>query len=475
MRILPVLFCAAALCLLAACTKPTTTPVSDVPIVSFTNKLDRNVVVRLADSFVNAPFYLTIHPNERVVVPVTRFPKSKTLTYYWATEDLSMSSWYLRENAFPRYTSVKVVDGKGEDIVITPVSETNKLLYCLEGIDEPTNWTAVDAFKDFGGASIWDKLPVSARNKTVRLTHTKHAVYNDGTATATMPYTFAEESNSSSRFMLSANNDKTGIVMTNDLRPLSYTRYSASLDTLFMKVGMDDAYYVMVRSRDNSIQYRFVNKTGVPITVRIGDTTNEQAYKYLSIAANGSAYTDAVLHDAAWYWMADDFSMGDWYLKTPAQWMVKPYIVKTEGGKTIREISILPTRNRNDARYCLNGMDAFTQWIFVNAFDTNGNSIWATLTPDKKFQRVILRFNRMGSIMGASSHESGFEYELVDSTAAFVLKNTPNYISPVVKAGNYLRMTNDLRGTAPLYTTSTDTLYLSLGGGAPYYLLVKQR
>lgn len=473
MRILSVFFCAAALCLFAACTKPTTTPVSDAPIVSFTNKLDRNIVVRLADSFVNAPFYLTIHPNERAVVPVSRFPRSRELTYYWATEDLSMSSWYLRENILPRYTSVKIIEGKGEDVVITPVTEMNRMLYCLDGIDGPTDWTAVDAFKDFNGASIWDKLPASSHNKTVRLTHTKHAVYNDGTATATMPYRFPEEG--SSRFMLFANNDKTGIVMTNDLRPLYYTRYSASLDTLFMKVGQDNTYYVMVRGRGNNVQYRFVNKTGVPITVRIGDTTNEQASKYLSIAANGSAYTDAVLTDAAWYWMANDFTMGDWYLKTPAQWMVKPYTVKTEGGKTIREISILSTKSRNDAKYCLNGIDAYTQWNFVNAYDNSGSSVWATLPPDKKFQRVILRFNRMGSIMGASSHESGFEYELVDSTAAFVLKNTPNYISPVVKAGNYLRMTNDLRGTAPLYTTSTDTLYLSLGGGAPYYLLVKQR
>lgn len=235
-------------------------------------------------------------------------------------------------------------------------------------------------------------------------------------------------------------------------------------------------------------QYVITNNLDKPVTVRIGDTTNELGELYMEIQPHkfvyayfpngeGSVLIPDVMQeqDFAYYWATDDYSMSDWYSRKPGQWHERKYTTRSYKNGIVKSIDINPVPVREDMKYCLNGIDKYTLWNFIDAYDNNGNSVWASLSPDKKFQRVILRFNRMGSIMGASSHESGFEYELVDSTAAFVLKNTPNYISPIVKAGNYLRMTNDLRGMAPLYTTSTDTLYLSLGGGAPYYLLVKQR
>ncbi len=160
MRILSVLFCAAVLCLFAACTKPTTTPVSDVPSATFTNKTGKDIIVRYWEAG-RKPDYLYIKPGEQGLIAGV----NKKVNYYWATSDFTMSNWYLRETI--DNPTIVVLQGDHQNIDIKPVHKSIDMLCALDGIDGPTDWVAVDARQHETGNSIWHTLSKEDKDQRI--------------------------------------------------------------------------------------------------------------------------------------------------------------------------------------------------------------------------------------------------------------------------------------------------------------------
>jgi hypothetical protein len=127
--------------------------------------------------------------------------------------------------------------------------------------------------------------------------------------------------------------------------------------------------------------------------------------------------------------------------------------------------------------YCLNGNGKATHWQSVNAYNAAGVSVWDTLM-SKKYHSVYM------DIVG-QFYDTARLYP--DQLPALLLKSdfTNTHFRPekgsfTISAGDYI-LTNDLRPQAPLYSGSSDSLYLmrmkpgigSANVELPYFLLVK--
>ena len=232
----------------ASCNKPTTEPVVDTATITFTNKLDKPVTIRLADSGADRAFYLHVAAHGMVRVPNEKFQTGydgfyKGLMYYWATDDYSMSNWYmvgtsdhwLNQPALPYNKSITY------NIDINPVPARKDMQYALRGIDGDTKWVAVDA-RDAAGKSIWNTLSTGMRDKQARLTYLCWAVLNDSSSQLAFIYT---PQGDASTFDIKSVYDNLPYRMSNKVG--SAGLHSTSADTAFLWLDGKPPYYVMVK------------------------------------------------------------------------------------------------------------------------------------------------------------------------------------------------------------------------------------
>lgn len=138
---------------------------------------------------------------------------------------------------------------------------------------------------------------------------------------------------------------------------------------------------------------------------------------------------------------------------------------------------VLQGKPRPDRLYCLSGDGRATWWQSAGAYNRQGQPVWDTLM-SKKYHSVYM--DLVGHFYDTARLYPGqVTYSKTDLT------NTHYYIADSTKfwlRANDIILTNDLRPTAPLRTTSHDSLYLvkmkPSGGGQfvytePYLLLVK--
>lgn len=105
--------------------------------------------------------------------------------------------------------------------------------------------------------------------------------------------------------------------------------------------------------------------------------------------------------------------------------------------------------------YCVSGNGKATHWQSINAYNTNGTSVWDTLM-SKKYHSVYM------DLMGLY-HDTARLYpgQVTFSKTDVVQTNyyVPDSAKFMIRANEYT-LTNDLRPLAPRFTTSPDTLYL---------------
>ncbi|MBS1771497.1 MAG: hypothetical protein JST82_01465 [Bacteroidetes bacterium] len=219
--------------------------------------------------------------------------------------------------------------------------------------------------------------------------------------------------------------------------------------------------------------YIFENTLSQPVVLRI----------YASGGFAGGGIIENILQPGAQYRVpmsAVENEMTysfEWYSKDYNYGIVRDAIgVKntfkyTEGSSEIIKLGGQPNKDRH---IMYTGYGDVTVWRAVNAYNKDGVSVWDTLTAYRK--RISFNFTKYQTAIyytyGTSSTDSNsvfLPYNVYDTSSRFWCKTKdvlPN-----------LTITNDMRGTVPLFTAATDTLYLSntINGIAaePYYKMAK--
>lgn len=231
----------------ASCEKKKTEPV-DTAVITFTNQLAQPVTIRLADSGGYNPFYLHVAAYGTVNVPNEKFKtvddgQYKGIVYYWATDDFSMSNWYMMNGVTDWISKCTIPYKKNSNYNIDIISQPERkdMQYALNSMDGETKWHAIDAF-DGNGTNVWGTLNASVRNKKMVIQYHYRALVSDGVSELPIAYTLAGDEKT---FRLKSDVNSPTVEMSN-ITGVSWLK-SRSADTAFLWLDGKPPYYVMVK------------------------------------------------------------------------------------------------------------------------------------------------------------------------------------------------------------------------------------
>ncbi len=228
--------------------------------------------------------------------------------------------------------------------------------------------------------------------------------------------------------------------------------------------------------------YTFTNKTDKPINIRVftdsGDFHDGGRCVYLYALPGQQVvmpYNKLNENAApipprfAYYWSSTDNTLSSWG-KDFDQYPRFAYYAPVQA----YNMDILPSDGSTDAAYALNGLDGKTTWKSIDAFDANGNSIWASLPDSQKHYRVSLHWGKRVWLRRMNN--------ATDVRDSMFLQFTTTHSSPFAMiARQTLAPTfgitkiemRSMLSPLPALTGSYDKLYMLLSNNPPYLLMEK--
>jgi hypothetical protein len=189
--------------------------------------------------------------------------------------------------------------------------------------------------------------------------------------------------------------------------------------------------------------YTFTNKTDKPINIRVFVDSGyyqeggrcvylnampgqQVVMPYNKLNENG----DAIPPRFAYYWSSIDNILSSWgkdfdnYPRFAYNKAVQGY-----------NMDILPNDGATDAAYALNGIDGKTMWKAVDAFDSTGNSVWASLPDTQKRYMVSLHWSKhiwLRRMNNATDMRDSIYLPFTTSHSSPFVLNAPQVLAPAL-------------------------------------------
>jgi hypothetical protein len=134
-----------------------------------------------------------------------------------------------------------------------------------------------------------------------------------------------------------------------------------------------------------------------------------------------------------------------------------------------RNIDIYPSDGDDRMRFFLKSMDSMGVWKYIDALDANGVSVWNSLDPYDKERTAEIDW-----VKHITLRASGFALQYNGTVATTDHTILGAYTDNGVYKPDYIRITNDCRPYANVYTNMPDRVYLMINNKPPVFLMAKQ-
>lgn len=232
---------------------------------------------------------------------------------------------------------------------------------------------------------------------------------------------------------------------------------------------------------DPDTSYTFTNNLDKAVNIRLWDVNDNSFKTYLSAPAHGSVkiplyylfqkdgYTPRTL---AYYWANSDYTMSSWYTAAIEELVSRTSFGYVEGRKEYN-IDINSIVARDDLYYCEHELDGAITWFTVNAYDSMGNSIWNTLTPEERNYSFNLQYNRTGTLYHGPVPDSikSFRYGLDQFNPYFSLDILTYTTRSGVSQACDIVFTSHMDLPFMRDLTGRDSVYMIINGRPPYYVM----